>query len=402
MRVTHRRIPAGIGLFLTFATLLFGFVASPASAQTAGPRIATTGQVSGRMVDGSGNGIAGVAVFVGASGSVTGPDGSFLLLGAPAGTQTFVATAAYNPALPDYGEYRTTIVVPAGGSYAMGDRLLPVRGALTGVTTDGGGGFVAGAAVTVTPLGQTVAVAATVTGSDGSFLVRRLLSGLYIVSVSGSGRTASRFVSVTEASVTDLGAIALDVVGSVHGVVRDAASAPVAGAVVTLGTAPSPVSATTAADGSYTLPSVAPGTYTAVASKAGSTSDTRAGIVVVGGSVTAQDFTLAAAGSITGQAKGPSGTGVALARIDLLRDGVVVGGTYTGPDGRYTLVDVAPGTYQLRATAPAATGLGSTVVPPFTVGAGGTVTQDIALYEARRSRWPRRRSPPSCRSSPSA
>src|SRR4029077_1987723 len=79
--------------------------------------------------------------------------------------------------------------------------------------------------------------------------------------------------------------------GAIAGTVTDANTAtPIAGATVTW----SGGSATSAADGTYTLSNVPPGTYSVTAAFAGYTSGTRTGVVVTSGATTTgTDFALA-------------------------------------------------------------------------------------------------------------
>ena len=83
--------------------------------------------------------------------------------------------------------------------------------------------------------------------------------------------------------------------GAIGGTVTDVNTAsPIAGATVTS----SGGSATTAGDGTYSIPNVAPGTYSVTASFAGYTSRTNSGVVVTSGTTTTSDFALTPAPTV--------------------------------------------------------------------------------------------------------
>ncbi|GAA2000964.1 Kelch repeat-containing protein [Catenulispora subtropica] len=135
--------------------------------------------------------------------------------------------------------------------------------------------------------------------------------------------------------------------GVVSGKVTDGTS-PVAGAKVSAGT----TSATTAADGSYSL-SVLPGTYTVTASAFGYADQTVDGVVVADGATVAENFALAAVArvAVTGKVTDGSGQGYPL-YATITVDGMPGGPVYTNPKtGAYSIQLPVNKTYQLHTTA---------------------------------------------------
>ncbi|WP_325158210.1 carboxypeptidase regulatory-like domain-containing protein [Actinophytocola sp.] len=139
-------------------------------------------------------------------------------------------------------------------------------GTLTGVVTDAGTGApISGASVQITgPSNRSL-----ITGADGRYS-STLPVGSYSVTASTFGYgSATASVTIAEGQTTTQDfALSRVTNGTVSGVVRDAAGAPVANATVEiLGTPIAPVQ--TGADGSYSIPNVPLGTYQAKASAGG-------------------------------------------------------------------------------------------------------------------------------------
>ena len=112
---------------LVLAALALSGLSAPLSAQEA-----ATGRITGRVVDAdNGQGIAGVGVqVVGTTlGAMTGVDGSYTILRAPAGTVTLQARRiGYGP------KSVTGIMVPAGGAVEQNITLETAKTELTAVT----------------------------------------------------------------------------------------------------------------------------------------------------------------------------------------------------------------------------------------------------------------------------
>ncbi|RXK46150.1 carboxypeptidase-like regulatory domain-containing protein, partial [Halorientalis pallida] len=155
----------------------------------------------------------------------------------------------------------------------------PDNGTVAGTVTDTNGDALSGATVTAGDV-------STTTASDGSYSLS-VAPGDYQVTADADGYlSASKSATVTENSNTtvDFSLTAED--GTISGVVQDRNGNNLGGATVSAGSQ----SATTAADGSYTL-SVAPGTYTVEANATNFQAATQTTTVEAGGSATA-DFAL--------------------------------------------------------------------------------------------------------------
>ncbi len=204
------------------------------------------------------------------------------------------------------------------------------------------------------------AVTSTVTGPDGSFALTIAAEPpkSVVVRATGGGIRAVEFDGVFESSESaDLGEHALAPGVALAGTVVDRSGQPVAGAVVTLRAttpgdadlSPAPVSTTTGADGTFRLDGAAAsaGINTFRIEKAGfaafSESLPRAGVLP-------KPIVLSAGTALTGRVRPLAGKSAAGALIRF------EGRTETrwveaGPDGSFTIPDVAPGKGTLVADA---------------------------------------------------
>ena len=153
-----------------------------------------------------------------------------------------------------------------------------------------------------------------------------------------SNRTNSQIFYCTSASAPTSGAIA--------GVVRDNNNNPIAGATVSTNTGN--YSTTTAADGSYRIGNVTPGTYNVTAQKNGYTSQTQYNKTVTAGQTTTVDFNLTLVpGTIAGTVKDTNNNPLSGATVRTTTGGY---STTTNSSGQYTLSNVVPGTYSVEAS----------------------------------------------------
>jgi len=155
--------------------------------------------------------------------------------------------------------------------------------------------------------------------------------------------------------------------GAISGTVTDAGTGqPIGGATVSY----TGGSASTDANGVYTLSNAQPGTYSVLAGATGYVSQT-ATATVSSGATTILNFALAQSGAVTGMVT-DAGNGQPIFGATVSYSG---GSTTTDSGGHYTLSGVPQGTYTVSASAPGYVPGSATV----TVSPGATATQDFAL-----------------------
>ena len=141
--------------------------------------------------------------------------------------------------------------------------------------------------------------------------------------------------------------------GSVSGTVRDAAGAPISGAVVYLCEQYCNDTAVTNADGRYRFDGFLPGTYTAVAWTFFDLAQSRQIDIAAGAETAGVDFALVRGGWISGSVR-RAATGEPLADVSIdVRNGSgeSVGRAYADGDGRYRTSALPAGTYVVEAHA---------------------------------------------------
>ncbi|MBK6765727.1 MAG: S8 family serine peptidase [bacterium] len=140
--------------------------------------------------------------------------------------------------------------------------------------------------------------------------------------------------------------LAVSNLGRVCGVVTDVSSNPIAGARVSITSGPN--FTLTAPDGSYCLP-LGEGTYTVECSAFGYITQSAAGIVIVEGDTTSQNFTLplAAQGTVSGIVTDCFGNPAVGATVEVLNTPVLP--VTTNGSGFYTIT-LPQGTYDMRAS----------------------------------------------------
>jgi protocatechuate 3,4-dioxygenase beta subunit/uncharacterized GH25 family protein len=268
--------------------------------------------------------------------------------------------------------------------------LHPGRTAF-GMVIDGHRGPVAGAEVSLRPtlpadllarvraLRNPERIAAT-TGASGRFEMKNLPAGTFDLSVRAHGFapiTVPALVIPEGQGTADLGTVQLAPGGSVHGVVVDLQGEPIADAEVRTagadrdgllfrGGRPGDVgaaSAVTAADGSFTLEDLVPGVALDVtATHPGYGPGGAPGVAVPG--ETPIRIVLQPVASVSGHVLGPDGKPVAGASVALNESPRRLGGAFfqmpsrhlhegvTDDEGAFSFTDVAPGPFQMSASAP--------------------------------------------------
>ncbi|HLE03408.1 MAG TPA: carboxypeptidase regulatory-like domain-containing protein [Anaerolineales bacterium] len=173
--------------------------------------------------------------------------------------------------------------------------------------------------------------------------------------------------------------------GTISGTVKDVVGVGIAG--VSVNTVPATSTATTAADGSFSLANVPIGAYTVTASGAGYTPGSVAGVSVAAGATSSVSIALSsqppAAASVTGKVVAITGFSAAPVKNGVAGATVkIVGTTFqatTGADGSYTITGVpTPGPYFIDVTAPTGYVEGGTK-ESFFLSAATNAVPDIAL-----------------------
>jgi hypothetical protein len=294
---------------------------------------AAVGTVTGKVTNNQGAPISGASVSSGGNGAITGSDGGYTLQ-VPGGTSTVTA------ALAGYQSASESVTVTAGQStQAATLQIQPINpGNVTGTVADGNGQALSGATVGAAGL-------STSSTADGSYALNNLPAGQTIIQASLTGfQSESTTVTVVAATTTAAPAITLvSSSGAISGSVKSSTGAAIAGASVGFGGG----TATTDANGNFTLGGVPVGTVQLVASAQGFQSVTQS-VIVAGGKTTTTNFTLIVVGS----------TGNVTGKITNASSGAIVtgatvswsGGTTTSnTSGIYTLTNVTAGTQNITA-----------------------------------------------------
>jgi hypothetical protein len=287
------------------------------------------------------------------------------------------------------------------------DFTLGPGGSISGVVKDGIGNPIQGASVSVSGYSS----GSGLTGADGSYTVASLAPGSYEVSAEASGFATEYYANVYDSSgatmvtVTDLTDtpnidFTLGPGGSISGVVKDGIGNPIQGASVSA-SGNSSGSDSTGADGSYTIPNLAPGNYEVSADAFGFATEYYNNVYDSSGATMVTvtdltntpniDITMGPGGSISGVVK--NGSGNPISGVLVLASGNSSGSGLTGADGSYTMASLAPGNYEVStfasgfvteyynnvydssaATQVVVTDLTDTPNIDFTLGPGGSIS----------------------------
>ena len=170
--------------------------------------------------------------------------------------------------------------------------------------------------------------------------------------------------------------------GSVAGTVTRASdSVPISGALVeAIQNGLVKASANTIGDGTYSIANLVPGTYDIRASAAQFATQVSAGVVVVGGSATTANLSLAQPGTIAGRITRDDGTTPIVGAIVKVFQGAnPVAKVNTNATGDYAANALPPGTYTVQVSA---SGFNTSITPNVTVTANNSTTLDLSLTNA--------------------
>ena len=251
--------------------------------------------ITGTVTDATESPVAGitVAAFVGTTTflpvatTTTAADGTYSLLGLAGGDHTVLFQAPGGVLLADrwYDDAAlrgdaAALTLVEGATTAGVDAVLPAVAAIAGtVTAADGGAPVADAVVSAYRPGAWLPSRLAVTAADGTYVLEDLVHPTYeVVAVAPAGallqtrwydaadsRPGATAVSATLGATTTGVDVALPTAAALDGTVVGVAAAPVAGATIEVylptGTFLPEATTTTAADGSFALATLSPGSY---------------------------------------------------------------------------------------------------------------------------------------------
>jgi hypothetical protein len=286
-----------------------------------------TYSISGTVTE-NGSGLAGVTVSGGGASALTGADGKYTLSNLAAGTYTVTASKAEYSFAP--GSHSVAV-----GPNKSGVDFVGTRGtySISGAVTLNGSGL---AGVTITG-----GSASATTAADGSYTLTGLSAGTYTVAASKSEHSfapASHSVQVGP-NKSGVNFVATAATYSISGIVTENGSG-LSGVTVTAGKA----SASTAADGSYTLSGLPAGDYAVTASRTNYSFTPGQHNVTVGPNRAGVDFvatrgTYSISGVVTAGGSGLAGVTISAGSAN----------TTTGADGSYTISGLDAGRYTVTA-----------------------------------------------------
>jgi hypothetical protein len=255
------------------------------------------------------------------------------------------------------------------------------------VAVSNGSGPVTGATVSLSPssgVGTAGAVGAT-TDSSGDATLDELVPGVYTLNAEdGVDAPSSQSVTVSSSNPTQV--ITLGAAGRISGTITDTSAAPISGAEVTAVSESGLVEGgtLTAADGTYTLPGLAPSTYSLSISEPTHAPTVVTGVSVTAGSTAVGNGVLASTGSTLSLSLEPeTGSSVLPLVVVGVEDGtgtvvrtVVLGAARSASDqtASQQITELAPGPYTLLVEEPG----GLSTTQTITLASGGTAVDVTA------------------------
>ena len=345
--------------------------------------------ISGTVSDSvAGTPLAGAKVYLRTGGgalldsAVTSGTGTYSIDSVLPGTYRLVASAALhttktiNPL--------TVAAAPITQNFQLVG--LPAGIVISGTVSDSvTGNPLAGAVVRLRTGFPVTVIDSAITSATGAYSIDSVDPGTYSLNATAAGHTAKTIAGVVVAAAPitqNIQLLGLPAGIRISGMVVDSVSgAALAGAIVRLrtpgGAGTLVDSAIVAANGSYAIDSVQPGTYNLVASATGHVAKTDAGIVVAAAALVRNFELVRTPGiAITGRVA-DSTTGAALggAIVRAILGGVLMDSAIVATNGTYTL-DVPAGTYTLTANK---TGYGTKTLTGVVVNAA--LTENFFLVQ---------------------
>jgi Domain of unknown function (DUF1929)/Carboxypeptidase regulatory-like domain/Glyoxal oxidase N-terminus len=323
----------------------------------------TPGSFSGTVTDTTGAAIAGATVSFSGGSTTTSSTGTYSFGSVTPGTYNVTASKS------GFANQTGSVTVASGQNATLNFQLTAqAPGSFGGTVTSTTGAAIAGATVSFSG-------GSTTTSSTGSYSFASVAPGTYNVTAAKTGfasKTSSVTVASSQNATLNFQLAASSGTGTITGKVTNASTGgAVSGATVGY----SGGSTTTSSTGTYTLASVAAGTYTVSASHTGYLTRSIS-VTVTGGQTTTANIAIATAGKIAGTIKSSSGA---------VRSGVTVkisGGSVpttvtltTSSTGTYATGWIPVGSYTITASK---TGL-TTQSKGATVNSGATTTVNFTM-----------------------
>lgn len=325
------------------------------------------GTVVGTVRDDALQPITGATVTMGGVTATTDAAGSYTFNNVPVGAQT-VSVSATN-----YRAATATVTVVANQTATQDFTLSRLTGRVQGrVTNAVTGQPLANASIDLLPFPLTFATS----DASGNYTMTDVPTGPQVILASAPGYYAKLAVVTVTADQTVTQDFALTPqVGTVTGIVFDNFSQPVVGATLTV--AGTNITATTDADGRYTLSDVPVGTQTLNVSATGLRSAQATVNVIANETIYKDIYLQTPTGTVRGTVRNAANNQpIAGASILVgIPFGAVFYSAFTDANGNYVLNDIPAGRLTIYAGADGFTAAQATT----TVVANATTTQDFAL-----------------------
>ncbi|MED4278752.1 carboxypeptidase regulatory-like domain-containing protein, partial [Priestia megaterium] len=299
--------------------------------------------------------------------AVTDQSGSYNVLGLEPGEYTVVANST---------NYERTIVGTAvfSNETAVANLLLPPNPAtVSGVISTVDGTPIPGATVRIVDQSETL-LGTGITDQNGLFTIGNLPPGFQNVIISASG-FSNQLIGITLSPgqlINDFTAQLIANPGSLDGlVIKEQTGEPIAGANVIIrragATAIIVANATTDSEGNYIVDNLVPGAYLITATESGFGTNT-VGTTIISDTIATANISLTPlTGLLTGTVTDPQGNPITGNDIQIQvfdQNGILLKLLVADDTGAFTVLDLAPGSYELIITAPnfAASTVGVTVM----------------------------------------
>lgn len=301
-------------------------------------------------------------------------DGTYKILDLPAATYGLTAT------LPNPSGSNTVVnnaATVTNGNSTVTNFIVPASGGVTGVVRRSSGSPASALTVQLHSAGLSYT---SLTDTGGRFTFSDIPTGGFTLecydAASNSAATASVTITGDQITAQDL---ALVFGGTITGLVTDPFNNPASGLTVQLTTVAGVLTATSGANGIYTINNVAPGPITVQAASANGLSGRSSGSLGLAGQTATINVHLISAGTVTGTVLGfDQVTPVVGASVSVLPVPAGTNGTtVSDAQGKFTFAGVPVGTFTLSANNPVTNDRGSATNQ---ISVGGEVrTQNVSM-----------------------